>query len=68
MGDYIPNPLECAITYNLADNIKLLLESGIYIKYDNEFNGLSFAKEKNAESKIIEMLETYCTNNKDKCN
>lgn len=68
VGDYIPNPLECAITYNLADNIKLLLESGIYIKYDNEFNGLSFAKEKNAESKIIEMLETYCANNKDKCN
>ena len=67
-GNYKPNPLECAVTYNLADNVKLLLESGIYIKYDNGFNGLSFAKENNAESKIIEMLETYCANNKEKCN
>lgn len=67
-GNYKPNPLECAVTYNLADNVKLLLESGIYIKCDNGFNGLSFAKGNNAESKIIEMLETYCAKNKDKCN
>ena len=64
---YKPNPLECAASNNLADNVKLLLNSKIYVKDDSGFNALTYAKEKNADSKIIDMIEKYCKKNKDKC-
>lgn len=64
---YKPNPLECAVSNNLADNVKLLLNSKIYVKDDSGFNALTYAKEKNADSKIIDMIEKYCKKNKDKC-
>ncbi len=64
---YKPNPLQCAVSNNLADNVKLLLKSQIYVKDDSGFNVLTYAKEQNADSKIINMLESYCNKNKDKC-
>lgn len=64
---YKPNPLECAVSNNLKDNVKLLLENKAYVKDSSGFNALTYAKEQNADSKIIDMIEKYCKKNKDKC-
>lgn len=64
---YTPNPLQCAILNDVADNVKLLLENKAYVKDSSGFNALTYAKEQNADSKIIDMIEKYCKKNKDKC-
>lgn len=64
---YAPNPLQCAVSKNLKDSVKLLLENKAYVKDSSGFNALTYAKEQNADSKIIDMIEKYCKKNKDKC-
>lgn len=59
------NPLKCALDRYLENNVKVLLEHNINIKY-KDFNGLLYISVIDNKN-IQNMIKQYCEKNKEKC-